>query len=61
MKNDYQGKFYIAIHVYSVLTIVNSVSHNMHSCVVTFKRVICKKSTKEFSYMALPYVIVRTE
>ena len=30
---------------------------NMHSCVVRFKRVKCRKSTKEFSYMALPYKI----
>ena len=30
----------------------------MHSCVVRFKGVIYKKSTKEFSYMAIPYVIV---
>ena len=35
----------------------------MHACVLTFKGegVICKKSTKEFSYMSLPYVRVRTE
>ena len=30
---------------------------NIHSCVVRFKRVKCRKSTKEFFYMALPYKI----